>query len=441
MSIVFRLAEAEEYTDNSVVAYMRDVDEYFSEYIDHPLVVYTKEVRRQNKIGFDAVSLLAFYLEIEGNRLTLNKDADMNAFFENDFRWSPKIISHYIELLDRFYRDSDFEYFFKKHQSLYLLSEENFDLVLNDLDLEWFNSFFGTPISPKIIVSLCNGHSSYSSSLKMKDGSISVGAVIGTTMINSKGIPQYEGMGSSIISFIVHEICHSYVNPIVDRYMNRMLPAAETILPFVSEALLQSHYSSAQTMLYESFVRVCTLAYIEHDTLNYGGGDVYFHVAASEFSGFIWMQNKLNFLASFNHNRILYPYFESFMEQLAVYMDQLADNISLEASAAKAKRPWVTGIFPEINSTVSNEVKEIRINFSHPMILRDGEIKKMLDSDCMNPIDSQAQIKWSKDKKTLSYAVNLEKDKKYGFILNRYSFQSNVLFPMKENFEVKFQTK
>ena len=58
LSIIFRLAEAEEYTWNDVKSYNNDIDEYFSEFRNHNVIKLAKKVRKINGVGYIILELM-----------------------------------------------------------------------------------------------------------------------------------------------------------------------------------------------------------------------------------------------------------------------------------------------------------------------------------------------------------------------------------------------
>ncbi len=62
LSIVFRLAGNEEYNNTQFKIYTDDIHHHFDPFKDHPLIVFAKDLVRENHIGYDAVMSMAVAL-------------------------------------------------------------------------------------------------------------------------------------------------------------------------------------------------------------------------------------------------------------------------------------------------------------------------------------------------------------------------------------------
>jgi hypothetical protein len=154
-SIVFRLANANEYVNNDVKNYTEDINHYFLKYKNHPLISYTKELREHNEIAYDAVSGFTELLKIEHGKILLNPEKDISKFLEVEKRWNSESLSKYVVLLNDFYKKTNFSDLYKRHQDLYLKSTKRFDLLLATIHTEWFYSFFGKSFdNATVIISL-----------------------------------------------------------------------------------------------------------------------------------------------------------------------------------------------------------------------------------------------------------------------------------------------
>lgn len=432
-SIVFRLANANEYVNNVVKNYAIDIDDYFVKYKNHPLISYTRELREHNEIAYDAVSGFTELLKIEHGKILLNPEKDISKFLEKEKRWNSESLIKYIVLLNDFYRKTNFADFYNRHRELYLKSTNRFDLLLANIHPEWFYSFFGKSLdNATVIVSLCNGNSNYSLITYNKDHTQPLSIVIGCSDIDSAGVPVFNKFQS--ISLIIHEFCHHFSNPIVDKYLAEFLPSANKIFPFVKDQLIKMAYGSPKNVIGEGINRLCTNAYFKEYPLGYEQ----YNIKEDELAGFIWMNDLCKFLSNFYSNRNAYPTFEDFIPQIEVFMSNVSDNIELVVKEYRQKTPRIVSIFPEFNSIVSSEIKEICVGFSHPMWNAMGIIQSK-DSNFKMPYNRNNH--WSDDKKTFIIPVKLLPNTQYGFTLPFYMFLSEETYFLKNDFEIKFKTK
>jgi hypothetical protein len=63
LSIVFRLAEIDEYNSDVNSNYTQRIHEHFNKFKSHPLIKYVKKIRHDNHIAYDAVMAMAVHLK------------------------------------------------------------------------------------------------------------------------------------------------------------------------------------------------------------------------------------------------------------------------------------------------------------------------------------------------------------------------------------------
>ncbi|MDR0866259.1 MAG: DUF4932 domain-containing protein [Candidatus Symbiothrix sp.] len=430
-SIVFRLADAEEYVNNEVIGYANDIDAYFAAYKEHPLIQFIKEIREHDGIAYNAVSGFTTLLKINNNNIQLNSQENFDKYLTYDPRWTKKTFLRFVELLNVFYKDTKFNIFYNQHLNLYAEAEKRFNTLLNSIDISWFESFFGETFgTPFIYVSLSNGRSNYSLLSDKKDGTLGYGIIIGCSTVDQEGIPLFN---SQISSVIIHEFSHHFTHIVISQYEKEMIEAAEKIFPHVEKQLNAVAYGTASATLDEGLNNLFVNMYFkEHST-----GFEKYNIAKDERYGFIWMRRAVKFMDNFYENRKIYPFIKDFMPQIVSFMNTTGNYIEQVVNEYKQSNPYVTNIFPGLNTVVSSEINEIRINFSHPMWNSSG-IAKSIQADLDLPNIELGH--WTEDKRTFIVPVKLEKGKNYGLSLPNYAFLSEDTFFMKENFEITFKT-
>jgi hypothetical protein len=409
------------------------------------LIRYIKEIREWDEIAYNAVSGLTFLLEIKNNQVRLQTQTDKSAFLKSEPRWKEATLDKFVILLNKFYKDTKFNRFYNQHQNLYQETERRFDELLQTIHPEWFQSFFGKPLgNPTIYLSLCNGGSNYALDAYGKNIFADYGIVLGCSSVDKEGIPYFIiGYNSEKeepyydrekIRIIIHEFTHHFSNPLVDKYEPEMLDAVEKIFPYVQDRLLKYAYASANSILYEGLDELFVNMYFQEYETPY-------NISDDENRGFIWMRRAIRCMNHFYENRINYPYIEDFMPQLVSFINTSGSQIEQIMDEYAHSFPYVVNVFPGLHTTVPADVKEIRVDFSHPMDNSYG-IYLSKQSDVVFPKRERASSYWSEDKTTLIIPVQLEKGTHYGLSLPARVgiFRSFETFPMKENFEIIFQT-
>jgi hypothetical protein len=109
VSTVFRLAGANEYVNNELKTYTKEVDAYFEAFKKHKIVKLAKKARLLSGVSFDAVASLATSIEIKDNRVQLQSELKDGSL---DDRWKLKKAQKFVEALNDFYQVSKFDFVF-----------------------------------------------------------------------------------------------------------------------------------------------------------------------------------------------------------------------------------------------------------------------------------------------------------------------------------------
>lgn len=427
-SLVFRLAGAEEYVNNEVKKYTDDVDAFFGKYKNHELIQFARKIRDRDSVAYNAVIKTNSLLQIKNGNVELVENADIDCLLQ-DPRWKRETFLTFVDLLNKFYKDTNFQKFFKDHRPLYSEVEKRFDTFLSHVNTGWFLRFFGKPLeSPVIHISLLNGLSNYGGPGCSDGGSI----FIGCSRVDKDGIPDFNYYNHfSLFYALIHELCHIFTSPISERYSNELSYAGDLIFPYVKEDLLKVAYGNAATMLSEGLNNLCTLLYCKDNEVP---PFLEYHVRIYENHGFIWLQRAMKFMENFKRGN--YSTIEDFMPQYIGFMNFSAKNIEQIIFENEHRNPYVVEVYPSIGSTVSANIHAIRVDFSAPMASHGISFSK--DTTLIFPeFDGPAYFT---SEKTLIIPVKLEKSKNYGFILPAGYCQS-LTYPMREDFEIKFSTE
>jgi hypothetical protein len=189
LSLVFRLAERNEYNDLTT-DYHREISETFAEYKKHKAVKYAVEL----PLGYDAVFQFAVHIVKENGVFVFIKELDS---LLNDGRWNKKSLKEFLELLNDFYTETDYAAFYNSKIPFF---EEETKRFVNEtygaINFEWFGKY----VDIKCL--RCIWYPS------------ATGSNYGATVNGKYVYCAVSGDGSSI----VHEFCHSFANPLADKW-------------------------------------------------------------------------------------------------------------------------------------------------------------------------------------------------------------------------------
>ena len=262
MAMVWRLTGDRTYNYNTVSDYCQAADEYFAPYKEHPVVAKAIECMETTGIGYDAVASYGLHLVISADgKLSYNQQFADNGDTSFD-RWSNQQKEEFLPILEDFYHESNFHQWYVSTEAVRNEAITAFDEVANELDMQWFDKFFGPKPGNsqfRVVLSILCGVCNYGCSAKMKDGSEQLSPVISCCSADKEGNLFY--YMDAVLPIVVHEFCHSYCNPLNAEYWDGMKDKAAEVFEINSEKLSAMAYPDAKIMMDETFVRSSVIRY------------------------------------------------------------------------------------------------------------------------------------------------------------------------------------
>ncbi len=269
ISIMCYLSDYEEYNKCQIASYKTEIDSYFKDFRNHKAILFLKDIREKYQTGHDAPLNFAVYLT---DSLTpaisfekLPKDFNPN--------WDESVYNQLAEHAQQFALDTKFNIFFQKQNNRYKQEIEYIEKEINSsIKFDWFTSFFGEiPENSnfKVIISLTVGNCNYGPS-SIINNEKTFYSIIGA-FDHSDSI----SIGSSD-DIIIHEFCHSFCNPIIDKYKERLDSIGKLILNDYMNREHDNAYNNWTTVLNETLVRVSVACYLSENEN--------------------WVKSKLNFM-------------------------------------------------------------------------------------------------------------------------------------------------
>ena len=434
LSIVFHLAGNPEYNMSHLDAYTGDIDRYFAPYKEHPAVKMATKLRESNGVSFDAVMAMAVYLSPPPALEPLVSFSDETP----ESRWGKDNATRFAALLRGFYQDSNFHAFFTAHQALYSLAESRFADELRNLDLGWYQRFYGE--APKsrfnVILGLNNGGGNYGPHVVFPDGREEIYAIIGAWTKDSEGRPTYPP-DKGYLATIIHEFNHSFVNAAVDEHWGDFGSAQRVFEP-VAAQMQRMAYGDGHTMVNESLVRAAVILYFEsHGSTPAQVSD---RIAGEENNGFVWMDDLCDLLRKYESDRGRYPTFASFIREVGRFYDSLPAKLPPLMAAYEQRCPHVIGMKPFANHAqdVDPTVKQLTVEFDKP--LRTTQYGINLGDGGQDHYPVSAAPQFVEGGKAIVLPLALKPGWSYSFVLAGFAFTSTDGYPLSD-YEVSFQTK
>lgn len=317
LSIVFRLAGNREYNNEIFKIYTQDIHNYFDKFKEHPLISFASKLRIEKGVSYDAVMKMAFHIDqppLFTPKVEFNDDIP-------EPRWGKDNAMKFIELLQDFYKVTNFDKFYNEHNELYTIAEEKFLPVYQSLKIDWYNQYYG--IKPNgsfnVIICLGNGGNNYGGKIVFEDNREDAFAIMGTWSIDSTNKPFYNT--PNYLPTLIHEFNHSYVNPLIDKFSDQLENSSKIIFGPIENNMRRQAYSNWKTMICESIVRASVIRYmLKYDSYIAAKSQLISEIG----NGFYWMQGLVDNLYDYEHNRTKYSTLESFMPQIIQFYDKIA---------------------------------------------------------------------------------------------------------------------
>ncbi|MGE5611359.1 MAG: DUF4932 domain-containing protein, partial [Bacillota bacterium] len=125
----------------------------------------------------------------------------------------------------------------------------------------------------------------------------------------------------SVLPTVIHEFCHSYANPLIEKHATALEPAGSTIFPKVKQLMVRQAYDNWQTMLIESLVRVCVVRY---RYATEGSFAALAEITEQTSRGFAWTGSLSKLLTDYEQHRDQYPTLDSFMPRIIAFFNDYA---------------------------------------------------------------------------------------------------------------------
>ncbi|MBC8469934.1 MAG: DUF4932 domain-containing protein [Planctomycetes bacterium] len=318
IGIVFRLAGNYEFNQGRIRSYVRDIERQFGDFDNHPVVKLAGRLRSTRRMSCDGPMSLSVYID---------RDYRPRKTFEQwpwglDGRWKKQETAEFLEQLRQFAAETKFNEFYKAHSMLYETGIRSCRAVMAQYDLQtWLGEFFGIEEMGdlRLVLGFLNGPSNYGPRFTDSQTHEKY-AIIGMPLPDADGNPVFRPRK---LETTAHEFCHSFTNPVVDKYMEQLQPAGEKLYTAKAPAMKRIGYQNWQSLMYESVVRACVASYIRNSfELEY----LQNYLDSEAGCGFIWTKELSNLLLTYEANRDKYPTFESFFPEFVAFFNEYSKN-------------------------------------------------------------------------------------------------------------------
>jgi hypothetical protein len=321
LSIVFRLADANEYDSKLFKLYTDKIENHFAKYKNHDLIKFVKQIKKENGIGFDAVMRMAIHLSNAPNFKPLVKFTDSIP----SAGWGKNNSYKFVTLLNKFYKDAHCKEFFKNNAALYENVSQIFLPVYKKMDLRWYQSFYGNDPKERFVIvnGLGNGGGNYGVDIVFRNGKREVYAIMGTWNVDSLGMARFDN--NDYFPLLLHEFNHSFVDDLIDRNTQQFKNSGTRIYTVVEKQMKNQAYGDYKNMVSEALVRASVIKYMKDHNFKKEAIDK--EIQEQLNNGFLWINELVNELEKYSKQRKEYPTLESYLPKIISAYKVYADNI------------------------------------------------------------------------------------------------------------------
>ncbi len=324
MSILSRMAGFPEYHMDMAGQYIKDMDSYFKDNTDHPAVQYMKGLRNKYGISFDAVMSMAIHLDnLDGTLSLIEKDIPTL-----EKRWKNVDKDEFLSYLNSFYKDTNFNEFFKSHKDLYNRGLKSYqDNVIKHFDIDWYADFYGNEPQEtfSVIIGFCNGGGNYGVNRQLKGKMKEVFAIVGY-YVDKEDTPMYN---KEYLPTLIHEFNHSFINHYLDEnkypdFAKKLEPAATDLFMSSRWSMAKQAYGNWKTVINESLVRAAVICYMLDK--EYKPEGIRTELLEQVQRNFRWMPELITLLRKYEKKQSKYGTFEKFYPNVIDFFNEYAQK-------------------------------------------------------------------------------------------------------------------
>jgi len=299
-ALLQRLVGAREYLATPATAYVAAVDAHFAPFKQHPAVLATLELR-QGGIGFDGPMWLA--VELDDKLQLKNKPGDS--------RWANVDIESYLVKVRDFVTATGFDAFLAQHAVYFQKIEARLrTAIAAENPGGWFDGFFGARpgatfvVVPALLVGTHNFGPHTATELYQ---------IIGVVRVDFDELPTFDTL---TLELVVHEMAHSYINPLFEKHAASLAPHAARLFAQVADAMRKQAYPTPEIFLNEQGVRAVTSLYMRERKSSREAAAT---ITQQESLGFRWTKGLVDVLAEYRTQRRQFADLHAFMPSLVAF--------------------------------------------------------------------------------------------------------------------------
>ena len=285
-----------------------DIIERFGKYKEHGLIKLFDEITL--KYNFMKDSLVHMFLELD-NKLKIDKLSDYTL---KQLNYDNKIYE-FINMIPDFAQEIGFSKYYKDNEKFYTKCIDSISNNINNVNFSKFLSDYFGYINKRLIINAIpfNSYSCYSTQTDYE-----VYSSLGITQLSKSEdlYSTWELNKGDMIQICNHEFCHSYINPLTEKYDLSEITTFDNI----REQMEQFGYDDIGTIINEHVVRAVEIRAIK--LLNLGEEKYVNTISKYKNIGFIYIEQIIELLKYYEENREKYNTFDMFYINIIEFIKQ-----------------------------------------------------------------------------------------------------------------------
>jgi len=244
---------------------------------------------------------------------------------------------------------------------------------------------------------------------------------------------------NSVKSILVHEFNHSFCNPLIYKYYEKMETNSSKMFNCVSQIMRRQAYGNAKTMMCELLVRASVIQYMS-DIEKVEDLKTRNEIIAERIYGFYWIDTVYNALQQYEKQRDKYPTLDSYMLELVKLLNSLETKQLIKKIEKNRQNFEIQTSIKNGDMNVSADTKELVLTFDKK--LHSGSFGCELGKKGKKYIFAISGAKFNDaNKNEWTLFIKLEPNKRYSISFPLYGFYDEKGNPgKKKKFYLDFKT-
>lgn len=297
--------------------YKKEIKQRFATYKNHPAVTLFAQLSHDHFSYSEPFKFILQYNNIP------YFEAQYDTEFSPVSAGQADSLVLFANLLQDFYKKTQFGKFFDQHQPLYdTLSNQISQQLGNTNYIALLENYFGKQQADyELIFSPLLPNGGFGPAVKLLNNQYILYALVGANGID-KGIPTFDAE-SFATNLLLHEFSHSFINPLTEKNIIA-LNKCDNLYAYVANDMAAKAYDRWDIVINEHLVRAAVIRIAQKQ---FGTQTANALIEREKQAGFLYIEPVINALVRYENRRQKYPTFERYYPEIIKLFEQLSNSI------------------------------------------------------------------------------------------------------------------